>query len=178
LETQTEPQPDAETLTAQSLKGPKFNLNITNPERVLLLVLATLVVLFFLWAMPAYKKVVKDNETKTETIASLKQEIVTYKNKSITRTQYYPDGKIKSQTSVASNQGSQSSSVSSSVSTESNKSHEMTVTKRGIAGIGLGVDTDKRVNVLLRANILGPFGICGMTDKDLKRQTAFATFDF
>ena len=151
------PEPLPATVPASSFK-------LTGLEITLILVLAILLVVAWIWALPAYKKVVTDRDDyKT------KYEYATAHTKTVIK-KVYVHGVIASETDETVSDTTQGQG-----SSEDRKDHKETVIKRGGAGFGLGAGTSGSIDVLLRADVLGPVGIAIEGDTKFKEERGFIT---
>ncbi len=149
------PPPPAQTVSGFKLTG----LEIT-----LILVLAILLVIAWIWALPAYKKVVTDRDdykTKYEYATAHVQTVIK---------KVYVHGVIASETDET-----VSNTTAGQGSSEDRKDHQETITKRGGAGFGLGAGTGGSIDLLLRADVLGPIGIAVEGDTKFKEGRGFVT---
>lgn len=149
----------------QPVPGSSFKL--TSLEITLSLILAIALVLAWMWAKPAYEKVVKDCE-----YYKTKYEYATSHTKTVIK-KIYVNGQLSSETdeTVADTTAGQGSS-------DGGKNHQATTIKRGLGGFGLGLGTNGLVNVLLRADVIGPIGLAATSDIQFKSQEVFATLSF
>jgi len=107
----------------------------------------------------SYKRVTNDLATKNITIQNLQTEVETWKKKSYVKKEYYPNGKLKSDTEDNVSMGSDSKSKSYSFTDDELKKHDETVTKRGGTLLGAGYGTTGSENLLLQTDLLSPFGL-------------------
>ena len=111
------------------------------------------------WLAPAYKKVVKDVQTLTQENQDLQSKLDIASKAKVTSRTYYPTGKLASETTSETSTDTREVTDNRSSSSDATRSHQETVTKRGLLTVMGYVDINKELGGSFSYSILGPLNI-------------------